>query len=100
MDRKPQFSIAYLMLLVFWWSLALAMTGELIREVHAIDVTNVDPRDEHWLIVALFLLTPIPAGTAGGGLMLKMRLGFILGCVISASLSLYVFYMAVLRFYL
>jgi hypothetical protein len=100
MDRNQQCSIAYLMLVVFWWSIALAMTGGVIRAINAIDVLNVDQRDEHWPILALFLLTPIPACTAVGGLMLKMRLGFIVGCVISASLWLYVFYMAVLRFYL
>jgi hypothetical protein len=82
MDRKPQFSIAYLMLVVFWWSLALAMGGALVQIINASD-------DESLLGYVLVLSTPPAAGAACGGLMLKMRFGFIVGCVISATLLLW-----------
>jgi hypothetical protein len=79
MSSRPQYSIAYLMLLVFCWSLMLAM-------IRGIAYYGTDNWRGPWLL----MFSPISIGAACGGLVLKMRFGFIAGCVISALLWLWV----------
>ena len=79
MARQPQFSLAYLLLLVFLWSIMFAM-------IRGIAYYGTDNWRGPWLL----MFAPISIGAACGGLMLKMRFGFIAGCVISALLWLWV----------
>jgi hypothetical protein len=68
MKRWPTFTLRYLLVLVFWWAVAFA----LIREV-------VDPYGPPESKRFFYLFLPLALGPAYGGLVLKMRFGFIAG---------------------
>src|SRR5688572_19639542 len=77
MKRLPQFSLRYLLAMMFWWSLVFVM----IRE--CIPPTGILQAGKTSYYVLLF---PIAAGPAIGGIVLKMRAGFVIGILITAVL--------------
>ena len=78
MERQPQFTLKYLLLVVFWWALALAMMRGVM----------VYGGDEMRGLIC-FLSSPIAMGGAYGGLVLKMRFGLSAGSMISALLLVF-----------
>jgi hypothetical protein len=85
MQRWPQFTIRYLLALVFWWALALG----LIREI-----VDFSPRSSDERALVCFLVLPITLGPAYGGLLLKIRFGLFAGlilCGANIALLFYVF---------
>jgi hypothetical protein len=75
MARLPQFSLRYMLAMMFWWSLAFVMFLEVFREAH----TPNGMRISYYV-----LLFPIVLCAALGGLFLKMRTGFVIGVLTSA----------------
>src|SRR5262245_7755290 len=78
LKRRPTFTLRYLMLLIFWWALALAM----IREILPIGYSSL-PSDAGGLC---YLLLPMALGPAYGGLVLRMRFGFYAGLSMTAMM--------------
>ena len=85
MQRWNQFSIGYLLLLIFWWAASLSLM-RLILDL------SLRSRDERAFIS--YLLLPIFIGPAYGGLVLKMRFGFYAGLTI-AGLMYVIFFLVV-----
>jgi hypothetical protein len=79
MTRWPQFSLGYLMLLMLWWAVELSM----FRAIFYYGGSD-------WRGPVLVMFSPIVMGAAHGGLVLKMRFGFIAGCVLSTLMWLWV----------
>jgi len=73
-----RYSLQYLLLVIFWWALALGLTRE-----HLV----ASPYSEYNL--ACFLLSAIAWGGAYGGLCLRMRFGLIAGAIIMLVLGCY-----------
>jgi hypothetical protein len=74
MRRWPQFTLRYLLALMFWWALTFAMFFEVERGIHP----------SHPLLQCNYiLLFPIPLCSAIGSLVAKMRLGFVAGSLAS-----------------
>ena len=75
MERWPQFSSGYLLLLVFWWTVVLVLFRAML----------------HYGIYDLrgplcFIFAPIAMGAALGRLVVRMLNGFIVGCAISGAI--------------
>jgi len=66
MTSKPQFSLAYLFLEIFWIAVALGLMMQAFRL----------PGDEEGLALALLLLSAQAWGAAIGGLFHRMKTGF------------------------
>ena len=66
MTKRPQFSLAYLFLEIFWIAVALGLMTQAFRL----------PGDEEGLTLALLLLSAQAWGAAIGGLFHRMRTGF------------------------
>ena len=80
MKRWPQFTLRYLLLLFFWWSVVLAMGREVVTYSY-----NQHPLTK--FLCTMFL--PLALGPAYGGLVLRMRFGFYAGAVICGLMWLY-----------
>jgi succinate-acetate transporter protein len=81
MKRLPQFSLRYLLAMMFWWSLAFVMFRECAGETGRLQAMKTS---------YYVLFFPIAAGPAIGGVVLKMRAGFVIGLLTSAVLWLLV----------
>lgn len=79
MKRWPQFSLAYLPLVLSCWALALSLTREYLEASRH--------GDEHAL--ACFLLSLPAWGMAYGGACLRLRFGLIAGLVAAAGAGLF-----------
>src|SRR5262249_572116 len=76
----PTFSLGYLLLLVFWWSVVFA----LVREI-----AFYHPVVRYQFSAGLcYLFLPLALGPAFGGLVLRMRFGFYAGLCICAAMWL------------
>ena len=80
MKRLHQFSVAYLMLLVFWWAGAVRLVQQILYSSGSSD----------GLAFLSYLVLPVFIGPAIGGLFLKMRFGFYAGLVL--TVAIYVLY--------
>jgi hypothetical protein len=73
----PQYSLSYLLLLVFWWAAMLAV----IRVIASESTSDYAP--------LCFLLSPLAIGPALGGLFLRMRFGFLTGLALVSLMLLF-----------
>ena len=80
MARLPQFSLRYLLAMMFWWSLAFVIFYEVFREDELFAPWQATRASYH------VLLFPIAFCPAVGGLFLKMRAGFYVGFLASAAI--------------
>ena len=78
MASRPKYSLRYLLLVVFWWALALGLTREYL-------ITHRTYEYKSWFL----LFSAVAWGGAYGGLFLKMRFGLVAGVLIAAALNAY-----------
>jgi hypothetical protein len=74
MTEQRQFALGYLFWLVFWWAMVFAIAREITYPPRGSDIR---------LVICVLLSLPV-FGAALGGLVLRIRFGFIAGLCISA----------------
>ena len=84
MSPWPTYTLRYLLLVVFWWALALGLTREYL--------TAIFNSDEYRQ--TCFLLSAVAWGGAYGGLALRMRFGLVTGVIVAAALKTFLIWSA------
>jgi len=79
----PKYSLRYLLMVVFWWALAMGLTREYLTSGG-----NYEYR------VRCLLFSAVAWGGAYGGLALKMQFGLISGLIIAIALNGLLIWMA------